>query len=61
MMTLGSVTFFEGTKGSMRYITSLVLARKFQTDWLRLHSWGRLKLQLGKVLNLHLLMRALHK
>ena len=58
MMTLGSVTFFEGTKGSMRHITSLVLARKFQTDSLRLHPWGRLTLHLGKVLNLHVMMRA---
>ena len=51
----GEVTFLSGTKGSIReitsssfgakkgsiwQITSLVLTRKFQTDWLRLYSWG---------------------
>ena len=58
MMTLGSVTLFKGTKGSVGHITSLVLARKFKTDWLRFHSWGRLKFQLGKMLNLLLMLRA---
>jgi len=38
---------FGGWEGSMWQITSLVLAGKFQTDQLRLYSWGRLKLQLG--------------
>ena len=38
---------FGGQKGSIRWITSLVLTKKFQTDWLRLLSEGRLKLQIS--------------
>lgn len=38
---------FREQKGSIKCITSPALTRKFQTDWLRLHSWERLKLQLG--------------
>ena len=45
-------SFFGGQVGSLRLITSLLLTRKFQTVWLRLHSWERLKLQLGQVLSL---------
>lgn len=45
-------SFFGGRVGSLRPITSLLLTRKFQTVWLRLHSWERLKLQLGQVLSL---------
>lgn len=43
--------FFGGQKGSIRQITSLVLARKFQTDQLRLYSWERWKLLLVQVLS----------
>ena len=47
-----SLSFFGGWMGSVRQVTSLLLTGKFQTDWLRLHSWERLKLQLGQVLSL---------
>ena len=40
-------SFGGGMKGSIRGITSLLLIRKFQTDWLRLHYWERLRLQSG--------------
>ena len=43
----GQATSFGGWQASIRQITSLVLTRKFPTDWLRLRSWERLKLQLG--------------
>lgn len=39
---------FGGWQGPMWQMTSSVLTRKFQTDWLRLHFGGRLKLQLGQ-------------
>ena len=37
----------EEDRGSISQITSLVLTKELQTDWLRLHSWKKLKLQLG--------------
>ena len=42
-------------------ITPLVLIRKPQTNPLRRHSWGKLKLKLGQVLNLGLVSWALVK
>lgn len=35
---LGKVTYLWGTRRFVRRITSLVLTRKFQAGWLRLHS-----------------------
>lgn len=41
-------SFFGGWTGSIRWITILLLTRKFQTDWLRLHySWEKLGLYLS--------------
>lgn len=34
-----SLIFLRGMEGSVWQITSLKLSRKFQIDWLRLHSW----------------------
>ena len=38
---------FGARRESVKEISSLVLTRKFQTDWLKLHSWERLKQQFG--------------
>lgn len=42
--------------GIIRWVPSLVLTRKFQSDQLRLHCWEMLKLQLSQVVSLGLLM-----
>lgn len=39
-------SFCRGKAGSLIIlITSLLLMRKFQADWFKVHSWERLKLQ----------------
>ena len=44
-----------GWTGPTWQLISLVLTRRFQTGWLRVHFWGKLKLQSGEVLNLGVL------
>lgn len=38
-------------RGLIRQVTSLVLTRKFQTDWFRITFQERLQLQLGRLLS----------
>ena len=38
-IVLGKVTLLRGTERRMGQITSLVLTRRFQVNWQKLHSW----------------------